>query len=94
MGWEGDIELTLRSAEDEEGKPQILEPPGPGWVDHAPLKETLRLMEALPNRALAGADALYQAATLRALYEAAETGREIVVARDHFDGVPTEIGGR
>ncbi|MBW2424011.1 MAG: Gfo/Idh/MocA family oxidoreductase [Deltaproteobacteria bacterium] len=94
MGWEGDIELTLRNAEDEEGKPQILEPPGPGWVDHAPLKETLRLMEALPNRALAGANALYQAATLRALYEAAETGREIVVSRDHFDGVPTEIGGR
>jgi predicted dehydrogenase len=90
LGWEGDIELCLRNAADEEGKPQILTPPDEGWVDRAPLEEMLNLIEGRRHRALAGADALFQAAVLRAIYQAAETGREVVVRRESFVGVPTQ----
>ena len=89
MGWDGDIELTLRNAADEEGKTQRLSPPGEGWVDYAPLHEMLNLIEGRPHRALAGGDALFQARVVRAIYEAAESGREVVVARNLFEGVPT-----
>jgi predicted dehydrogenase len=90
MGWEGDIEISVRNASDEEGKTEVLAAPGEGWFDRAPLEAMLDLIEGRPNRALAGANALFQAAVLRALYESAETGHEIVVHRDHFAGVPTK----
>lgn len=89
MGWEGDIELCLRNASHEEGKSQTLSPPGEGWLDRAPLEAMLNLIEGRPHHALTGADALFQAAALRAIYEAAETGREVVVRRDPFADVPT-----
>jgi hypothetical protein len=50
----------------------------------------LNLIEGRRHRALAGADALFQAAVLRAIYQAAETGREVVVRRESFVGVPTQ----
>ncbi|MBJ17899.1 MAG: Gfo/Idh/MocA family oxidoreductase [bacterium] len=92
MGWEGDIELCLRNAEEEQGKAQILAPPAEGWFDRAPLGAMLDLIEGRPHHALVGADALFQAAVLRAIYEAAETGREVVVERDAFADVPARSG--
>jgi predicted dehydrogenase len=88
MGYEGDITLSLRNADDEEGKVQLFEAPAGDWVGHAPLLSTLDLLAGRPNRALAGGDALFQISTLRALYDVAESGKPVTLRRDTYADLP------
>jgi predicted dehydrogenase len=94
MGYEGDITLSLRNADDEEGKVQIFEPPaGDNWVHDAPLLSTLDLLAGRPNRALAGGDVLFQIATLRAIYDVAESGKPVTLRRDTYADLPGSGAG-
>ncbi len=88
MGYEGDITLSLRNADDEEGKLQVFETPEGNWVNHAPLLSTLELLAGRPNRALAGGDALFQISTLRAIYDVAESGKPVTLRRDRYADLP------
>jgi len=88
QGWEGAIEIALRNAADEDGKTRVLAPPGEDWFDRAPLFSMIDRLEGRPAHALTGADALFQAAILRALYSAAERGEPVTVERADWAGAP------
>jgi len=87
-GYQGDITVSLRSANDEAGKPQRFPPPEGAWVHSAPLLSMLDLLEGRPSFALVGGDALFQISTLRAIYDVAETGKPITLHRDAFADLP------
>jgi predicted dehydrogenase len=88
MGFDGKLELSLRNASDEAGETRSFAPPGELWFARAPLYEMLNLLEGLPHHAVAGADALFQAAVLCAIYRTAETGTPVTMRREQFANVP------
>ncbi|MBW2268318.1 MAG: Gfo/Idh/MocA family oxidoreductase [Deltaproteobacteria bacterium] len=93
LGYDGRIELSHRDAANEKGRAESFAAPGELWSARAPLVETLNLLEGRPHHAVAGADALFQAAVLRAIYRAAETGAPVSVRRADFADVPDPVTG-
>ncbi len=89
MGYRGALELTLRDADDESGRTQSFAPPSELWFARSPLYETLNLLEGRPHHAVTGADALFQAATLCAIYQTAESGAPMTVRRDDYANIPS-----
>lgn len=85
MGYAGDLELCLRNADNEAGAIQSFQSPGELWYSRAPLIEALNFSEGRPHLAIADGEALFQAAVLRSLYEAAKSGRPVTVERTDFD---------
>jgi predicted dehydrogenase len=91
MGFQGEIELRLRDAENEAGSTRSFPPPGAMWLARAPLYETLALLEGRPHCAVSGADALFQAAVLRAIYRAADSGAPVTLRRENFAISPKRL---
>jgi predicted dehydrogenase len=84
MGYAGDLELTLRDVADAAGRTHSFPAPSELWFARAPLYETLNLLEGRPHHAVAGGDALFQFAALRAIYRAAERDAPVSVRRKDF----------
>ncbi|MFP6641410.1 MAG: Gfo/Idh/MocA family oxidoreductase, partial [Myxococcota bacterium] len=53
MGYAGDLELSLRNAENETGAVHFFQPPGELWYSRAPVTEALNFREGQPHMAVA-----------------------------------------
>ncbi len=88
LGLGSEIELTLRDASNEAGKTESFTAPGKHWLHDAPLHEMLAALEGRPHRAVVGGDALFQIATMRAIYRSAREGVPVTVSRADFADLP------
>jgi hypothetical protein len=89
MGYAGDLELSLRNAENETGAVHFFQPPGELWYSRAPVTEALNFREGQPHMAVANGEALFQAAVLRSLYEVAKSNLPMRVERADFEVPPS-----
>jgi predicted dehydrogenase len=78
--WTGlgeEIKLRVHTTGNPEPQESSITTPGPLWYHNTPLGEMLKMLRGEPHHALSGADALFCAALMRAIYDSAETGSTV-----------------